>query len=191
MTLLAAFKTLLYSYSGQEDILIGSPTAGRSRVEVEGLIGCFINILPLKTTIYPEATFQQLLQQVRKTTLEAYENQDLPVEKLVEALKLRRSGNRMLIQAAFAFQNLPWTTLALPELTIKLMGSETQTSKLDLSLFIIEREEGLWTMFEYNTDLFEHTTISNMLLRFQKLLRDIVANSEQAISQLALAITSV
>jgi hypothetical protein len=185
MTLLAAFEILLYSYSGQQDMLIGSPIANRTRAEIEGLIGFFVNILPLRTDLSGDPTFIELLKRVREVTLGAYENQDIPVDKLVEAIRPKRERNRMLIRAAFAMQNAPRTRLELSGLSIEQIGSDTGTAKLDLSLFMAEREGELLAQFEYNTDLFEAATITAMLNRFQLLLAAITDDAGQPLSKLA------
>src|SRR5436309_7025996 len=108
MTLLAAFQTLLHRYGGQDDIVVGTPIAGRTRVEVEGLIGFFVNMLVLRTDASGDPTFRELLKRVKKVALGAYAHQDIPFEKVVEELHPRRDPSRnLLFQVAFALQNTP------------------------------------------------------------------------------------
>lgn len=137
MTLLAAFKTLLHRYTGQHDILVGSPIANRNRAEIEGLIGFFVNTLVLRTNIAGNPTFRELLHQVRKTTWEAYDHQDLPFEKLVEELQPERDlSYSPLFQVKFMLENAPKEDLNLPGLTLSSIRQENPTAKLDLSLDI-------------------------------------------------------
>jgi amino acid adenylation domain-containing protein/non-ribosomal peptide synthase protein (TIGR01720 family) len=185
MTLLAAFKTLLYSYTGQKDIIIGSPIANRNRREIEGLIGFFVNTLVLRTDLSGNPTFRELLNRVRQICLGAYAHQDLPVEKLIEALRLPRDlSYTPLVQVAFAFENVPMSSLELPGLNISLLEIDTGTAKTDLTLFMQVGAEGLTAVVEYNTDLFDATTITGMLDHFQKLLEVIVTEPEQRLSTL-------
>jgi amino acid adenylation domain-containing protein len=187
MTLLAAFQTLLYRYSGQEDVLVGSPIAGRNRTEIEGLIGFFVNTLVLRADLSGNPTFQELLQRVRQVAMSAYVNQDLPFEKLVEELQPERSlSYNPLFQVIFALQNLPAQTVELPGLTIAPFKVNSSTSKFDLSLFFTETEQGLRGLWEYSTDLFDEATIIRMSGHLQTLLQGIVANPQQCISELPL-----
>ncbi len=128
MTLLAAFQTLLFRYSGQQDIVVGSPVAGRNRTELEGLIGFFVNMLPLRTDLSGAPTFRELLGKVRETTLDAYAHQELPFEKLVEELQPERSPSHApLVQVVFVLQNTPRTPLELPGLTAQSIAVERST----------------------------------------------------------------
>lgn len=137
MTLLAAFKTLLYRYSGQTDIAIGSPVANRHQSELEGLIGFFVNSLVLRTNLEGNPTFRELLNRVRDVTLAAYDHQDLPFEKLVEELQPVRSlGQNPLFQVVFALQNTPIEQLNLPGLVLSPVELETKTSRFDLELYL-------------------------------------------------------
>jgi amino acid adenylation domain-containing protein len=185
MTLLAAFKTLLYRYSGQEDIVVGTVSAGRNRLETEGVIGFFINTLVLRTDLSDCPSFRELLLRVREVTLGAYAHESLPFGKLVEVLQPERNLNQNpLFQVAFNLRpsmpdlNLDW---ALSEVEI-----QTDTAKFDLTLELEERAEEIIGHFEYNTDLFEASTIDRTLGHFQTLLEGIVANPKQAISELPL-----
>ncbi|MEC4812178.1 MAG: amino acid adenylation domain-containing protein [Scytonema sp. PMC 1069.18] len=187
MTLLAAFQTLLYRYSGQEDILVGSPIANRNRTEIEKLIGFFVNTLVLRTDMSNNPSFRELLQRVRKVAMSAYVNQDLPFEKLVEELQPERSlSYNPLFQVMFTLTNAPNQALELPGLSIAPIEVENFTSKFDLTLFVTETEQGLHCGWEYNTDLFEDSTIARMNGHFQILLEAIVANPQQNINKLPL-----
>jgi non-ribosomal peptide synthetase component F len=156
MTLLAAFQTLLSRYSGQEDIIVGTPIAGRNQVETEGLIGLFVNTLAIRTNLSGNPSFRQLLSQVREVTLGAYDHQDLPLEKLIEELKPERDLSRSpLFQVMFVFQNTPSQPWELPGLTITPLEVHSGTSKFDLTLALEETSEGIKGGIEYNTDLFE------------------------------------
>ncbi len=187
MTLLAAFQTLLYRYSGQEDILIGSPIAGRTRAELEGLIGFFVNTLVLRTRFAETLTFRELLSQVREVCLGAYAHQELPFEKLVEELQPARSlSHTPLFQVLFVLQNTPRSTLALPGVTVSPLDVEGDTTKFDLTLSLTEERDGLKGWMKYNTALFGRTTIQRMVGHFQTLLAGIVANPDQPIGLLPL-----
>jgi amino acid adenylation domain-containing protein/thioester reductase-like protein len=187
MTLLAAFKTLLYRYTEQGDILVGSPIANRNRAEIEGLIGFFVNTLVLHTYLGDNPSFRELLGRVREVTVGAYAHQDIPFEYLVEQLQPERSlSHHPLFQVAFALQNTPTEKLELPGLTLKELNVETKTAKFDLTLFMKETSSGLMGSIEYNTNLFDAATIARMVIHFCTLLSSIVANPGQRISDLPL-----
>ncbi|MEH1869179.1 MAG: amino acid adenylation domain-containing protein [Nostoc sp.] len=187
MTLLAAFGTILHRYTGQEDILIGSPIAGRNQVETEGLIGFFVNTLAIRANLSGNPSFRQLLSQVREVTLGAYSHQELPFEKLVEELHPERNlSHSPLFQVMFAFQNTPSQLCDFPGLTITPVEVHSGGAKFDLTLELKDTSEGIKGGIEYNTDLFDATTIARMLGHFQTLLAGIVANPEQHISDLPL-----
>jgi amino acid adenylation domain-containing protein len=190
MTLLAAFGTLLYRYSGQEDILVGSPIANRDRAELESLIGCFVNTLVLRTDLAGNPSFKELLVRVRKTAIDAYVHQDLPFEKLVELQSSRDLSYNPIFQVMFVLQNSALSTVSLPELTLKTSEVDSGTAKFDLFLSMIDTEQGLSGTLEYNTDLFNADTITRMLGHFQTLLEGIVANPEQRLSDLPLLTAS-
>src|SRR6185503_17651529 len=190
MTMLAAYQTLLYRYTGQENIIVGTPIAGRSAAELENLIGFFVNTLPLRTTLTGSQTFQQLLARVRETSLEAFANQDLPFEQLVEALQPERDLSRTpLFQVMFAFQNAPREVFHVSGLTFERRRVENHTSKFDLTLFATEAAEKLYFTFEYNTDLFERVRIERMAEHFEVLLDAIVTEPETRIGELPLLTT--
>jgi amino acid adenylation domain-containing protein len=187
MTLLAAFQALLHRYTGQDDIVVGSPTAGRTRNETEGLIGFFVNTLVLRTDFSGNPTFRELLAQVREVALEAYAHQDVPLEKLVEELRLERDMSRNpLFQALFALQNVPRQPFEAEGLTMSPIEVDSATAKFDLSLSMSEQGGALKGVLEYNTDLFDTSTIRRLLSHFQTLLEGIVAAPDRAISQLPL-----
>ena len=187
MTLLAAFSTLLYRYSGQRDILIGTPIANRNRAETESLIGFFINTLVLRTRFTEQMTFRELLGQVRETALDAYAHQDLPFEKLVEELQPERTlSHSPLFQILFHLQNAVTEGLELAGVSMDQLEVETQTAKFDLSLSLSESEAGLVGRLNYNTDLFDAMTVKRMVEHFERLLEAAVANPDEQLSQLRL-----
>lgn len=187
MTLLAAFQTLLYRYTSQTDIVVGSPIANRNRTELEGLIGFFVNSLVLRTDISGNPTFWELLERVRKLTLAAYAHQDLPFEKLVEELRPTRDSSRNpLFQVVFALQNTPVEVLKLPGLTLSLFPFETGTARFDLEFHVCKYLDTLKCTVVYSTDLFETATITRMLGHFQTILAGIVANPGQRVANLPL-----
>ncbi|HWV46632.1 MAG TPA: amino acid adenylation domain-containing protein, partial [Nitrospira sp.] len=177
MTLCAAFNVLLARYSGQNDICIGTPIAGRNREDIEGLIGFFVNTLVLRTKVDSSQGFSVLLKQVKTLTLDAYTHQDVPFEQLVEVLQPERdSSYTPLFQTMLVLQNAPMTKLALPGLQLELVPTGGATAKFDLTLDLIEAKDGLLGHFEYNTDLFDASTIERMADHFTQLLHAIVAD---------------
>jgi amino acid adenylation domain-containing protein len=188
MTLLAAFQVLLYRYTGQTDLLVGSPIANRSRTEIEDLIGFFINTLVLRTDLSGDPTFRELLRRVRQVALGAYAHQDLPFEQVVEALQPERDlSYQPLFQVMFALQTTPLENLQLPGLTASRVELESGVSLFDLSLDIVEEAgQNLTQLWEYNLDLFDAATIRRMAGHYQTLLAGIVANSDRPISALPL-----
>ncbi|MEG4111235.1 MULTISPECIES: amino acid adenylation domain-containing protein [unclassified Microcoleus] len=187
MTLLAVFQILLYRYTGQEDVIVGSPIANRNRVEVEGLIGFFVNTLVLRTELSGEPSFRELLGRVREVALGAYAHQDLPFEKLVEELQLERDLSRNpLFQVMFVLQNAPISALEFRGLSLTPLEVHNGTAKFDLTLELEESAEGIRGWFEYNTDLFDTLTITRMTNHFQTLVEGIVDNPEQRLCDLPL-----
>ncbi|MEG3919987.1 amino acid adenylation domain-containing protein [Microcoleus sp. T3_A4] len=204
MTMLAAFKTLLYHYAQQEDIVVGSPIANRNRSEIEALIGFFVNSLVLRTDLSGNPTFRELLNRVKEVALGAYAHQDLPFEKLVEELHPDRALNQNpLFQVAFALQNAPGNRLELPELTLSPQQLDVGTARFDLEFHLWERSpnssgsnqspsnklwvdssEGISGMVIYSADLFDEATITRLIGHFQTLLESIVTNPEQRIANL-------
>ncbi|PHM11385.1 non-ribosomal peptide synthetase [Nostoc sp. 'Peltigera malacea cyanobiont' DB3992] len=187
MTLLAAFDTLLYRYTGTEDILVGSPIANRDRSEIEGLIGFFVNTLVMRTDLAGNPSFSELLLRVREMAMEAYTHQDLPFEMLVEALQPERDlSHTPLFQVMFVLQNAPTSELELTGLTVNPLLIKGTTSRFDLTLSMENTATGLVGWWEYNTDLFDASTIERMTGHFVTLLEGIIANPKERISQLPL-----
>ncbi|MEZ4729301.1 MAG: amino acid adenylation domain-containing protein [Caldilineaceae bacterium] len=191
MTLLAGYKVLLHRYSGQSDLVVGTPIANRTQVEVEPLIGMFVNTLALRTDVSDDPSFRQVLERVRRTTQAAYEHQDLPFELVVEALHPERSlSHAPLFQTMFALQNTPQPPLHLPDLQLRWLETPSTTTKFDLSLALYRTEQGLAGWWEYSTDLFDQATIARMTGNFQVLLQGVVADqfrgADQPISKLPL-----
>ncbi len=185
MTLLTAFKVLLHRYSGQTDIIVGSPVAGRTHTELEPLIGVLFNTLVLRTDLSEEPTFLTLLNRVRQTALEAYSHQTLPFEKLIEALNPSRDLNRSpIFQVMFNFENLADATPRSRYLTIDEVDVNPHTSLFEITIELIETPEGLKGLIFYQTELFEAITIERMSAHFEILLNGIVANPDQSISNL-------
>ncbi|MEZ2236929.1 amino acid adenylation domain-containing protein [Microcoleus sp.] len=185
VTLLAAFQTLLYRYTGQENIALGTPIANRNRRELEGLIGFFVNTLVLRTDLSGNPIFMELLNRAKQVSVAAYAHQDLPFEKLVEALEPDRDLSRNpLFQISFSLQNTPAAALELPELTWSAIDFDAGTAKLDLEFNLWEDFAGIKGQLTYSTDLFDSDTIARMLEHFQTLLESIVANPNQRLSDL-------
>jgi amino acid adenylation domain-containing protein len=189
MTLLAAFQTLLFKYTGQTDIAIGTPVANRGRTQLESLIGFFANTLVLRSDLSGNPTFVEVMARARQVSLNAYTHQTLPFEKVVEDLQPERSLSRTpLFQIAFIFQNTTGSekTGEIPELQMEIVETEAKTSKFDLTLEVVEGRSGFLGVFEYSIDLFSAATIDRMIEHFQMLLTDIVASPTKTIRQLAL-----
>ncbi|MCG3209093.1 MAG: D-alanine--poly(phosphoribitol) ligase subunit 1 [Anaerolineae bacterium] len=187
MTLLAAFQTLLHRYTGQTDIVVGSPIANRNRAELEALQGFFVNTLVLRTDLSGRPTFRQLLARVREAALEAYAHQDLPFEKLVEELQPERSlSHHPLFQMMFILHNTPRPPLQLPGVSVSAAGLENGASKFDLTLELTETAAGLTAQVEYKTGLFDAATIERLLGHYRTLLESAVAGSDTPIDQLRL-----
>jgi len=187
MVLLTAFFILLHRYTGQDEILVGTPVANRNRQELENLIGVFINTLVLRTTISGDTGFRELLKQVRNVSLEAYAHQDLPFEKLVEELKPQRDLSRTpLFQSVFNMQNAPMPKLQLPGLDMGFMDIDRGVSQFDLTL-MMSMSDGQWHgIVEYNRDLFNASTIARMFQSFQMLLEDAMIRFDHPVSRLQL-----
>jgi len=200
MTLLAAFNVLLHRYTGQIDLVVGTPIANRNLTQLEGLIGFFVNTLVLRVDVSGNPTFRELLQRVREVTLGSYAHEDLPFEKLVEEFQPERSlSHNPLFQVMFTFESLsatdkqPEASAAPQEAPQKSSDPPASvtpvihgTSKFDLSVWFTETEDGLSGGMEYSTDLFDAATITNMIGHFQVLLDGIAANPSQRVSSLPL-----
>ncbi|HTO94342.1 MAG TPA: condensation domain-containing protein, partial [Bacteroidota bacterium] len=186
MTLLAAFETLLHRHSGQEDFLLGVPIAGRVRAETQGLIGFFVNTLAMRADFSGDPTLAELLRRVRRTSLESFEYQDLPFDRLVEELRPERNpAFNPLVQAMFAFENAPMPGSGAHALTLHPVRIESGTTKFDLTLTLYDEGE-LKGFFEYATDLFDPATIARMEGHFLTLLWGIVGDPERPVSRLPL-----
>ncbi|MGB3205488.1 MAG: amino acid adenylation domain-containing protein, partial [Crinalium sp.] len=191
MTYLAAFKTLLYRYTGQPEIVVGSPIANRHWSQIEELIGFFVNTLALRTNIEDHLSFEELLSKIREVALGAYAHQDLPFEQLVEALQpVRDLSYTPLFQVMFVLQNTPMPSLALGDLTLEPLVVETNIARFDLVLYLEQTNQGLVGSWEYNSDLFDATTIARMASHFQTLLEAVVANPHQRLAELPLLTAS-
>jgi amino acid adenylation domain-containing protein len=187
MTLLAAFQTLLSRYSGQDDIAVGVPVAGRNQTELEDLIGFFVNTLVLRTDLSGDPTFRELLGRVREVSLSAYDHQDLPFEKLVEELRPERQLNRSpLFQVMFQLLNFSDKGLELRNLDVSRLPSGSQRVRFDLEMHLWQQDKTLRGSVVYSTDLFDHSTIERMVGHFITLLQGIVAAPDHRISQLPL-----
>ncbi len=187
MTLLAAFQVLLHRYTGQDDLVVGSAIAGRTHVEMEGLIGFFVNTLALRTDLGGDPTFRELLARVREETLGAYAHQDVPFDRVVEELApVRDLGRSPLIQTRVVLQNAPALPLSLPGLRVEWHEATTGTAKLDLTLLAQETARGIEATLEYATDLFDATTIARMAGHLTTLLEGIAADPARRLHELAL-----
>jgi amino acid adenylation domain-containing protein len=187
MPLLATFLVLLQRYTGQDDIVVGTPIAGRNRPAVEGLIGFFINSLALRVDLSGEPAFREVLRRVRAVTLEAYTHQDVPFEKILEELNPERSLNRTpLFQVFFNMGNLPFERIELPGLTGESLYAPDYGSKFDLTLYLNDQSENIALSLVYNRDLFKEARMTEMLDQFSYLLTQIVAQPDQPISRLSL-----
>jgi non-ribosomal peptide synthetase component F len=189
MVLLAAFNVLLQRYTGRDDLVVGSPIANRTRAELEDLIGFFVNNLVMRTDLSGDPSFTELLGRVRQVALDAYAHQDLPFERLVEALEPERDLSRNpLFQVMFAVQNAPGKArpLAGTGLTIDRFPIEERTTRVDLEVYVRGAAEHLRVNFIYSTDLFEAETIARMLGHYERVLEAVVANPRRRLSELPL-----
>jgi amino acid adenylation domain-containing protein len=188
MVLLAAFQVLLRRYTGHQDVLVGSVIANRNRLELEGLIGFFVNTLVLRTNFSDNPTFRELLARVRATALDSYDHQELPFEKLVQVLRPERTPTHApLCQVVFVYEDNPPAPVELPGLSLSISDEEHGVSlaKFDLTV-TIEWKEGLRVCCTYNSDLFEASTIRQMLGHCRRLLEAIVENPAQAVDTISL-----
>ncbi len=184
MVLLAGFQALLHRYSGQEEILVGSPIAGRTQKATQSLIGFFVNTLVLKAKFDPSITFRQLIRQVKETTLEAYAHQELPFEKLVEELSPdRNSGRSPFFQTCFVFQNAPMPELQLGSAKLRTLNLENGTAKFELTLALGESGNLLKGTQEYSTALFDATSMTAFFRHYTFLLESLVRDPDLAVSQ--------
>ncbi|MEW5925955.1 MAG: amino acid adenylation domain-containing protein [Gemmatimonadota bacterium] len=187
MTLLGAFQALLSRYGGGEDVVVGSPVAGRTRREVEGLIGFFVNTLALRTDLSGDPTFRETLRRVREVTLGAYEHQEVPFEKLVAELRPERSlGHSPLVQAMLTLRDAGVAEDALPGLRTQWMDAQLESAKFDLSLSVAATPRGLLGELIYATDLFERGTALRMLGHLGRVLEQVAGDAEVRLSALEL-----
>ena len=187
MILLTAFQALLHRYTGQEDIVLGSPVAGRGRASLERVIGLFVNMLVLRTKLDGNPTFYELLHRTQATVLEALAHQEMPFEKLVEELQPERSASYSpLIQVMFALQDELSDNLKLPELSIAQFPLDPGTAKFDLTFTIVKSGAEYRCCAEYNTDLFEAATVRRMLGHYEKVLESIAADPDQFLAEIPL-----
>jgi len=186
MTLLAAFQTLLYRYTGQSDICVGTPHANRDRPEIDSLIGFFVNTLVLRTCLSGNPSFEDVLSRVRDVTLLAHAHQDLPFEKLVEELKLERDLSYTPLVQVMLVLDVPMPQIQMAGLTVSPLTIETATAKFDLTLSFENTASGIIGNWQYNSNLFDASTIARMAEHFQTLLEAVVANPQQKVSSLPL-----
>ncbi len=187
MTLMAAFNVLLYRYSYQDDILVGTPIANRNHKEIEDLLGFFVNVLVFRTVFTEEATFADILQQLQKKSLDAYSNQDFPFEKLVDVLNVDRDLSiSPLFQFMFVLQNFPKDVKGMPDLNMDFESVGSTKTEFDLTLYMNAEDDTWIGSMEYNTDLFSRAAILQLSEHFQALLDAIVSNPRQRVSQLTM-----
>jgi aspartate racemase len=184
-TLLAAFKTLIHRYTGQEDIIVGLLNSGRIKSDMEQTIGCFSSVLPIRTNLSGAQSFRSLIGQVKKTTIEAYENQGVPFEKIIEGHPNNRNeSSAPLIQVMFRLQDFPDKHPLFSGLEVEKFCFDKRFTKHDLTLTVVDQAEGLHCNFEYNSELFDKASITRMKEHFRTLLDGIVKNPKQRISRL-------
>jgi amino acid adenylation domain-containing protein len=184
MVVMAAFQALLWRYSDQESIVVGTPVAARNDIELESMVGLFVNTLVFRSDFSKNLTFRELMRQVREFALDSYPHQDLPFERLVESLVPQRSLDiHPIFQVMFTFQNIPKQIFEIPGLVIKEIAFESGIAKFDLSVEVWDDGQ-LHSQFEYRTDLFEKSTITRMLGHFENLLRQAVKNPDSLVGEL-------
>jgi non-ribosomal peptide synthetase component F len=185
MVMLAALQTLLQAYSASDEVVVGVPVANRARPEFEALIGCFINMVIVRGNLSGNPTFLELLGRVRETALGAFLHPEVPFSEVVRHLRPKRSANRTpWFQIQLVLQNYPMPEIHWPGLTVRRFEVDTATSKFDLSV-LIEMKEDLEIGFEYNTDLFDPSTIQRMLDEYANLLRRVVKHPDARLRDLS------
>jgi acyl carrier protein len=185
MTLLTAFQILLYRWTGQQDIVVGTDSANRTEISTEQIIGFFVNLLALRVQLSPQATFRDIVRRVCATVLDACAHQDLPFDQLVNALQLERKPAQIpLINVLFVLNNIPQSSLTLPGVTVNAVDIEVQTAKFDVALFLMERGQEIVGYVNYRTDLFDLTTIVSLICHFKVLLQSIVAGPDLPVGTL-------
>jgi amino acid adenylation domain-containing protein/non-ribosomal peptide synthase protein (TIGR01720 family) len=187
MTLMAAFQVLLHRVTGQPDIVVGTPLAGRTHSDTESLIGFFVNTLVMRADMSQDPTFVELLAQVRRVALEAYAHQDLPFEKLVQELEVERDLSRTpIFQAMFVLQNAPGGPIELAGLRLDPIEVAEVSAKFDVSLYLTESPQGIEGALEYNTDLFDAATIERLARHFETIVAGVVADPDRRVSEIGL-----
>jgi amino acid adenylation domain-containing protein len=187
MVLLAAFQLVLGKYAGSQDVVVGTPVAGRTRAETEGLIGFFVNTVVLRTSLAEDPSFRALLGRVRTGTLEAYEHQDLPFETLVAELQPERSSaHSPVFQVMIALQNADGSGGELPGLRAEAMAAETRTAMFDLSLMLAPREDGVGGTLMYASELWDRETVARMAGHFHRALEQVAEDADRRLSALDL-----
>jgi amino acid adenylation domain-containing protein len=187
MTVLAGFKALLFRYTGIEDLVVGTPIANRTRVDTEGLIGFFANTVVLRTDLSGDPAFRDLLRRIREVALDAYAHQDVPFEKIVEAVQPPRDMSRTpLVQVMFSYQNFPVQDIELPGVVLRPIEFDRGLARMDLTLEVFESPDGLKLAFEYSTDLFDEATIAAMAGHLETLLAGAVADPTRTLAALPL-----
>ncbi len=187
MTMLSSFQLLLAKYSNQNDIVIGTPIAGRNKKDIENLVGFFVNNLVIRTKFDGQLTFRKLLKQIRKTALDAYSNQDLPFEKLVEELQPSRDmSHAPIFQVMFVFQNIPFDSVGISDIKLEPIEIETGTTTFDLSLTLSQGKDEINGVFEFNTDLFYETTIEKLIQHYKLLLTKLIKNFKIKVDKIEL-----
>ena len=187
MVLLAGFQVALSRWSGQEDVVVGTPIAGRTHREMESLVGCFANTLVLRAQVSTHARFREVLRQVRLVALGAYGHQDLPFEKLVAELAPERDLSRQpIVQVMFALQNLDFRELRFGEIALSSVAAEQRSSMFDMTLFMREQDDVIYAGLEYATDLFEAPTIGRLAGHLQRVLEQVVSDPRRRVSELQL-----
>lgn len=187
MVLLAALQILLYRYSGQKDILVGSPVGNRPRVEIEPIIGLFINTLVMRARLHPERSFREFLREVKSVVLEAFAHQDLPFEHLVAELHPERNlAVTPIFQVMFLFQHAEGTEWALPGLEVERLNVHSGSAKYDLTLSVTVRPDALVGALEFNAEIFDLSTIERLVANLETLLRSVMAEPEKPVSRLSL-----
>ena len=190
MTLLGAFDVLLYYYTRNEDIVVGTDVSNRNLIEVEGLIGFFVNQLAMRMNLSGDPTFRELLKQVRRVSLEAYAHQEIPFDRLVDAVRQERSLKYSpLFQVKLILQNTPTAAIKTPGLTLSPVAIKLDVAQLDLILRLTESEQSILGSLEYSTDLFDPSTITRMLRTFERLLDELVMQPDARLSELVATLT--
>jgi len=188
IVLLAGFQTLLHRYSGQRDISVGTPVAGRNRIETEELIGYFVNMVVLRSDLSGNPTFKEMLQRVRATAVDAYAHQSLPFSKVAEAAGVIHDRSRSpLFQAVFLYVYDSGRSWGLQNIQASSWDVDTGTSKYDLTLFVHEKPDGLEAVLEYNTDLYSEESMRHLLEHFEILMRGAVADPERRLADVTLS----